>query len=89
MDDVIYFSDQAVHRIIAGISILLAALLLEGVIITLYFIPKPYLRLGLIAVFVVLFAGGVAFLSNAKRSEMFAATACLYCGTGRLCRRQV
>ena len=75
VDDVIYFSDETVHKIIGGVSILLAAFLLEGAIVALYLVANPHLRLGLIAVFVVLFAGGIGLLSNAKRSEMFAATA--------------
>ena len=70
-----YYSERMVQRVIAGISIIMAALLLEGAIVALYFITNPRLRLGLIALFMVLFAGGIGLLSNAKRSEMFAATA--------------
>lgn len=64
-----------VQKLVAGISIIMAALLLEGAILALYLVTSPHVRLGLIALFMVLFAGGIGLLSNAKRSEMFAATA--------------
>ena len=73
--EVKYYSERTVKKVIAGISIIMAALLLEGAIVALYLITDPRIRLGLIALFMVLFAGGIGLLSNAKRSEMFAATA--------------
>ena len=74
-EEVKYYSEGTVHKVIAGISIIMAALLLEGAIVALYFITNPHVRLGLIALFMMLFAVGIGLLSNAKRSEMFAATA--------------
>lgn len=73
--EVKYYSEGMVHKVIAGISIVMAALLLEGAIVALYLVTNPRIRLGLIALFMVLFALGIGLLSNAKRSEMFAATA--------------
>ena len=75
VNEVKYYSEETSRKVVAGISIIMAALLLEGAIIALYFVTDPHLRLGLIALFMVLFAGGIGLLSNAKRSEMFAATA--------------
>jgi len=73
--EVKYYSEDVVNKVVAGITIVLAAILLEGAIVALYFITNPHLQLGLIALFMVLFAGSIGLLSNAKRSEMFAATA--------------
>lgn len=73
--EVKYYSEDTVHKVIAGVSIIMAALLLEGAILALYFVTDPHIRLGLIALFMMLFALGIGLLSNAKRSEMFAATA--------------
>ena len=73
--EVKYYSEDVVNKIVAGITIILAAILLEGAIVTLYFVTNAHLQLGLIALFMVLFAASIGLLSNAKRSEMFAATA--------------
>lgn len=73
--EVKYYSEGTANKVVAGISIILAALLLEGAIVTLYLVSNPRIQLGLIALFVLLFAAGIGLLSNAKRSEMFAATA--------------
>ena len=68
--EVKYYSEAMVHKVIAGISIVMAALLLEGAIVALYLITNPNVRLGLIALFMMLFALGIGLLSNAKRSEV-------------------
>lgn len=73
--EVKYYSEDVVNKVVAGITIILAAILLEGAIVVLYFVTSPNLQLGLIALFIVLFAASIGLLSNAKRSEMFAATA--------------
>ncbi|KAI9729569.1 MAG: hypothetical protein M1834_006765 [Cirrosporium novae-zelandiae] len=70
-----YYSERFVQKFIIGASIIIAALLLEGAIVTLYLIRTPRMRLGLIALFTALFAATVGLLTNAKRSEMFGATA--------------
>jgi hypothetical protein len=56
-------------------STILAAVLLIGAIISLYFVTGQEARLGLIAMYTVLFAASIAMLSNAKEAEVFAATA--------------
>lgn len=73
--EVKYYSEDVVNKVVAGITIILAAILLEGAIVALYFVTNPHLQLGLIALFMVLFAASIGLLSNAKKSEMFAATA--------------
>lgn len=73
--DVKYYSGKLVNRIISTVSVVLAALLLEGAIVALYLVKDERVRLGLIAVFTCLFASCVGFLTHARRAEMFAATA--------------
>ena len=46
-----------------------------GAIVTLYFVTDNGARLGLIAVFMALFAGSIALLTSAGRAEVYAATA--------------
>ena len=59
----------------AWVSVLLAAALLIGAIVALYAVQTPKKRLGLIATFTAMFAAGVGLLTNARRAELFAATA--------------
>ncbi|CAG5150508.1 uncharacterized protein ALTATR162_LOCUS2684 [Alternaria atra] len=70
-----YASDRAISSFIAWFSTILAALLLIGAIVVLYKVTSPDWRLGLIATFTTLFAGSVGLLTNARRAELFAATA--------------
>lgn len=60
---------------VAVISTIVAAILLIGAIISLYWVTKPGARLGMISGFTILFALSVILLTNAKRSEVFAASA--------------
>lgn len=53
----------------------MAAILLIGVIVGLYVAQSPEKRLGMMATFTVLFAIGVGLLTNARKPELFAATA--------------
>jgi hypothetical protein len=46
-----------------------------GAIVHLYFVRSPSAKLGLVAMYALLFALSVAFCTNAKRVEVFAATA--------------
>ncbi|KAF2107287.1 hypothetical protein BDV96DRAFT_506453 [Lophiotrema nucula] len=70
-----YASDRAISSFIAWFSTLLAAVLLIGAIVVLYKVQPPKWRLGLIAAFTSLFAGSVGLLTNARRAELFGATA--------------
>ena len=73
--EVKHYSGATINKVITGISIVLAALLLEGAIVALYLISNPHIQLVLIALFMVVFAAGIGLLSNARRPELFAATA--------------
>jgi hypothetical protein len=57
------------------INFLIAGLLLIGVIVGLYFERRPEARLIMISIFTGIFALSVGLLTNARRSEIFAATA--------------
>lgn len=70
-----YASDRAIATFVAWFSTFLAALLLIGAIVILYKVRSSDWRLGLIATFTCLFAGSVGLLTNARRAELFAATA--------------
>lgn len=62
-------------RTVATLDLILAAVLPIGAIVTLYLVSSPKAKLALVAVFTLLFAASVALCTNAKRAEMFAATA--------------
>lgn len=70
-----YVPNHRITTFVTILSIIFAALLLVGAIVTLYIIKSPDWRLGLMAVYTALFAGTVALLTNARRAEVFAATA--------------
>ncbi|KAH6860512.1 hypothetical protein B0T12DRAFT_454589 [Alternaria alternata] len=70
-----YASNSAISAFVAWFSTFLAALLLIGAVVVLYNVTSPNWRLGLIATFTSLFAGSVGLLTNARRAELFAATA--------------
>jgi hypothetical protein len=71
----VYASDRAIGTFVAWFSTFLASLLLIGAVVVLYKVHSPDWRLGLIAAFTTLFAGSVGLLTNARRAELFAATA--------------
>ncbi|KAL7929792.1 hypothetical protein V8C35DRAFT_314331 [Trichoderma chlorosporum] len=70
-----YASGHKIASFIAYLSIVLAALLLFGAILVLYKVNSNDLKLGLIALFTLLFAASTGLLTNATRSEVFASTA--------------
>ena len=67
------FSNNAIRRTVAVISICIAAALLYGAILNFYYVRDEHAVLGLIAVWTIAFALSVGMLTNAKRSEIFAA----------------
>ncbi|KAF1990513.1 hypothetical protein K402DRAFT_304702, partial [Aulographum hederae CBS 113979] len=71
----VHFRERHVSRTVAVINIIVAAILLIGAILGLYTVSSPDARLGMISTFTVLFALSLGLLSNAKRAEIFAATA--------------
>lgn len=70
-----YYPDTTIRHIVSFISVLLAALLLVGAITSLYFVTNPAGRMGLLAGFTTLFAGSIGLLTNAKKVDIYAATA--------------
>lgn len=57
------------------LSTAIAAILLIGSILTLYFVTNPDARLALVISFIVLFALGLSLSTAATRDSIFAATA--------------
>lgn len=70
-----YASGDRITAFISYLSTMLATLLLVGAILVLYKVSNNDLRLGLIALFTVIFAASVGLLTNASMAEVFGATA--------------
>lgn len=60
---------------VAGISTVLSAAFLIGAVLGLYFLKASGARLGLISGLMIFFAGSLALMTNARRQDVFAATA--------------
>ncbi|KAH6848244.1 hypothetical protein B0I37DRAFT_159582 [Chaetomium sp. MPI-CAGE-AT-0009] len=74
-DESEHIKENHVAWVAAGISTLVAAILLLGAIVILRLLKEEKAQLGVIATLMVLFAGSVGILTNARRAEIFAATA--------------
>ncbi|KAL5325457.1 hypothetical protein ACEPPN_006582 [Leptodophora sp. 'Broadleaf-Isolate-01'] len=74
-ESIAIYSMRKVNRAVAAISMILAALILIVTIVTLYLVTNNHVRLGLICAFTVGFALSIHLLTNARRAELFAATA--------------
>lgn len=70
-----YISERSLARCVAIISSILSAILLFGSITSLYFVHNPGALLGMLGGWTVLFAVCVGWLTNARRDQIFAATA--------------
>jgi len=72
-----YFPEERVAWVVGLLSIIISAVLLLGAIVSLYSIPATYmgLRLAVVGVFTVAFAASIGLLTNAKRVEIFSASA--------------
>ncbi|KAH6880395.1 hypothetical protein B0T10DRAFT_495357 [Thelonectria olida] len=70
-----YASGKKISNFISYVSTIIAALLLVGAILALYKSRSNDLKLGLIGLFTTIFAASVGLLTNAKRAEVFGATA--------------
>jgi hypothetical protein len=73
-----YISESSIARCVAIVSSILSAILLFGSVVSLYFVQNPYALLGMLGGWTVLFAACVGLLTNAKRDQVFGATAA-YC----------
>lgn len=64
-----------IARTVTFIGLVLAAILLMGAIANLYLVSNAKAKLGLVAMYTVLFASSVALCTKARGAEIFAATA--------------
>ncbi|KAH6677381.1 hypothetical protein B0J14DRAFT_584138 [Halenospora varia] len=70
-----YISETSLSYFVAILSTILAALLLLGAIISLYIVKNEKALLGMLSGWTVLFAACVGLLTNARRDQIFGATA--------------
>ncbi|KAL8706383.1 MAG: hypothetical protein Q9201_000528 [Fulgogasparrea decipioides] len=75
--DFFYYPQRRIHTAGALISIFFSAILLVGAIVCLLLVAKKnmHLRVGMIVLFTSLFALVVGLITNARRAEIFGATA--------------
>lgn len=69
------FKETSITRTVNVVTILVAAMFLIGTIVGFYFVQRPAVKLGMIAAFATAFAGCLGLITNARRVEIFAATA--------------
>jgi hypothetical protein len=75
LDRTTVYSNRHVVQTVATISMIIAAILLISAILSLHVVTDSKAKLGLVAMYTLLFALSVATLTNARRAEVFAATA--------------
>lgn len=71
----VVISERSVDKATTVLSSILSAVVLFGSIVSLYFVQNPYALLGMVGAWTILFAVCVGVLTNAKRDQVFAATA--------------
>ena len=69
------FNEASINMTVNVITIILAAVFLFGSIIGFYFVRGAVVKLVMIAVFTALFAASLGLITNARRAEIFGATA--------------
>jgi len=69
------YKSKYVVRTVAAIAMVIATLLLIGATVGLSLVSDTRARLGMIAVFTLLFALSMVLLTNAKKAEIYTATA--------------
>jgi hypothetical protein len=74
-NDIDYTSGRKITIFISYLRTILAAVLLFGAMLSLYAAKSDGLKLGLVTLFTILFAASVGLLTNAKKSELYSATA--------------
>lgn len=75
LDRTTIYKNSDIVRTVSGFNLVLAAILLIGAIVNLYLVSSPKAKLGLISTYTLLFALGMVLCTNARRAEIFAATA--------------
>lgn len=69
------YSDQKIKCFVEIVGTLLSSVIPITATITLYFIERVPIRLAMVAVHMVIFCGVLCVFTNARRIEIFAATA--------------
>jgi hypothetical protein len=75
LDRTTIYKNAYIVRTVAAFDLVLAAVLLIGAIVHLYFVTDPKVKLSLVATYTLLFASSIVLCTNARRAEIFAATA--------------
>lgn len=75
IDQTTIYKNRHIMRTVATVGMLIAATLLIVAIMSLYVVKDEKVKLGLVAIYTLLFALSVALLTSARRAEVFAATA--------------
>lgn len=75
LDRTTTYKTHHVTKTVAAMSMTVAYVLLVSAIITLHVVTGSTKKLGFLAMYILLFASSIAFVTNAKRGEVFAATA--------------
>ncbi|CAI7587269.1 unnamed protein product [Penicillium manginii] len=75
LDRTTVYKGQYIAQIVAGISVLSAAVLLAVAIISLYVINDATTKLGLVVAYTLVFALSMALLTSARRAEIYGAAA--------------
>ncbi|KAL2812337.1 hypothetical protein BDW59DRAFT_167843 [Aspergillus cavernicola] len=73
--DIAYISSRRITLVSVALNVLFAAALLFGSIFNLYYVEDERKRLGIIAGYTIAFALCITILTNARRSEIFSASA--------------
>jgi hypothetical protein len=66
-------SEYRLQVFVGGVNLLVSSGLLFGAVYVLYYVKDVEKRLALVATFTILFAFCIGLLTNARRSEIFAA----------------
>lgn len=69
------YSERQVVFVVNALNTAIAASLLIGPILALYWVTQPTARLALVIIFIATFAAGLGVLTTASRDGIFAATA--------------
>ena len=75
LDGTTMYKNSHIVTTVAAIDLALTAILLVGAVISLYYVSAPSVKLALVAVYTLIFATSVALCTNARKAEIFAATA--------------
>lgn len=73
--DIYHYKESALESILGILVTVVASLLPICSVVALYIIQSNWVRLGMIAIFSACFSLALALMTNARRIEVFAATA--------------